>query len=393
MPHTTSDVLIIGGGVIGTSIAYFLSRRDVRVILLDKGELAGGTSGACDGLIFLQSKKPGLHLQLALASQQLYAALEEELPRPIGYQNKGGLVVLESEQEIESMRASVHRQQENGLEVSLLDRQQLLDMEPNLSPNLFGAAYSPLDSQVDPIALTQALALGAQAGGAELYPRTEVVGITRSTAGVAAVHTRQNRFQAKIVVNAAGIWTPTIGNMLGLTLPITPRRGQILVSEALPPLLGKSLLSARYLSAKYQTASQKTPQGGGVSMEQTERGNLLLGSTREFVGLNRKTTLSGLQTIARAAAGIIPKLRNVQIIRSFAGLRPYTPDGFPILGRVPECPGLIIAAGHEGDGIALAPITGRLISELIVDGSTSHPLEAFSYNRFVDTCAETEHSP
>ena len=381
--HTPrSDVLIIGGGVIGTSIAYFLSCRGVRVILLDKGELAGGTSGACDGLIFLQSKKPGLHLRLALASQELYAELEEELPRPIGYQNKGGLVVMEHESEIEAMQAYVHKLQENGLEVNLLDRQQLLEIEPCLSPKLFGAAFSPLDSQVDPIALTQALALGARERGAELVPRTEVLNITRTRVGMHAVHTRSERFETEILVNATGVWAPEIGTLLGLDLPITPRRGQILVTESLPPLLGKSLISARYMSAKYLTAGQEAPQGGGVSMEQTENGNLLLGSTREFAGMNPKTTLSGLQTVARAAAGIIPSLRDVQIIRSFAGLRPYTPDGFPILGRVPECPGLILAAGHEGDGIALAPITGRLIAELIVDGRPSLPIEAFSFERF-----------
>ncbi|MCF8109009.1 MAG: FAD-binding oxidoreductase, partial [Desulfohalobiaceae bacterium] len=280
MHTTTSDVLIIGGGVIGTSIAYFLSLLGIRVILLDKGELAGGTSGACHGLIFLQSKKPGLHLQLALASQELYAELEEELPRPIGYRNKGGLVVMERESEIEAMQAYVHKQQENGLEVRLLDRQQLLEIEPCLSPKLCGAAFSALDSQVDPIALTQALALGARERGAQLFPRTEVLNIARTRAGMHTVHTRSERFEAEILVNAAGVWAPEIGSLLGLDLPITPRRGQILVTESLPRLLGKSLISARYMHAKYQTAGQDGPQGGGVSMEQTENGNLLLGSTR-----------------------------------------------------------------------------------------------------------------
>ena len=393
MRHTTADVLIIGGGVIGTSIAYYLSCREIRVILLDKGELAGGTSGACDGLIFLQSKKPGLHLRLALTSQQLYAELAEALPRGIAYRNTGGLVVMENESDIESMQAHVQQQQVNGLDVRLLDRQQLLDIEPCLSPELFGAAFSPLDSQVDPIALTQALALGAQMRGARLCPRTEVLGITRTRDRVDAVQTRQERFQAGWVINAAGVWAPAINQMLGLRLPIIPRRGQILVSEPLPPLLGKCLLSARYMSAKYQAATLDAgQQNGGVSMEQSERGNLLLGSTREFVGFDRRTTLNGLQTIARSAAGIIPALRDVQVIRSFAGLRPYTPDGLPVLGRVSECPGLLMAAGHEGDGIALAPVTGLLIAELIADGAESLPLEAFSFDRFVEYTAG-EHSP
>lgn len=382
MANKTSDVLIIGGGVIGTATAYYLSRRKIRVVLLEKGELAGGTSGACDGLIFLQSKKPGLHLQMALKSQQLYQELAEQLPRSIHYQNKGGLVVMETEQDFKALQASVHTQQANGLEVDILDSRDLLAMEPHLSPKLLGASFSPLDSQVNPIAAAQALALGAQALGATILAGTEALDITRTSQGIDTVRTRQDRFQASIVVLAAGVQTPAIARMLGLEPPITPRRGQILVTESLPPLLGRCLLSARYLHAKYQTENGAGNQGGGVSMEQSESGNLLLGSTREFAGMNRRTTLSGLQTIARAAAGIIPALRDVQVIRSFAGLRPYTPDGFPILGRVPECPGLILAAGHEGDGIALAPITGRLIAELIADGVPSIPLDAFSYERF-----------
>ncbi|MFW6055480.1 MAG: NAD(P)/FAD-dependent oxidoreductase, partial [Thermodesulfobacteriota bacterium] len=168
MSPKTADALIIGGGVIGASIAYYLAWRQVRVVLLEKGELAGGTSGACDGLVFLQSKKPGIHLELALTSQKLFLELDRRLPVPIHYQNKGGLIVVESEEEQEAMQSHVQKCRSNGLDVSLLDRRDLLQMEPHLSPELLGAAYSPLDSQVNPISLTQGLALGAKDLGAEI---------------------------------------------------------------------------------------------------------------------------------------------------------------------------------------------------------------------------------
>ena len=377
----TADVLIIGGGVIGASIAYYLARRKVRVVLLEKGELAGGTSGACDGLVFLQSKKPGVHLELALTSQKLFQELDRQLPVPIHYQNKGGLIVVESEEEQEAMQAHVQNCRSNGLEVSLLDRRDLLQMEPHLSPELFGAAYSPLDSQVNPISLAQGLALGARDFGAQILTWTEVLDIECTGAKIEAVKTSHGRIQTRTVVNAAGIWAPAVARMAGIDLPISPRRGQILVTEPLPLLLGKCLLSARYIGAKYKPGLQ-SGTGGGVSMEQTESGNLLLGSTREFVGFDCRTTLSGLKGIAGACSRIIPALQDVLAIRSFAGLRPYTPDGLPILGRVPDKPGFILAAGHEGDGIALAPVTGLLIAQLITDGATDISLEAFSCGRF-----------
>ena len=122
--------------------------------------------------------------------------------------------------------------------------------------------------------------------------------------------------------------------------------------------------------------------GEGISIEQTENGNFLLGSTREFVGYDKRTTTNGLQRIAAKTAGIIPALEQVNVIRAFAGLRPYTPDGLPILGQVADVPGFFMAAGHEGDGIALSPITGELIAQMIVTGKSDFPLDAFRISRF-----------
>lgn len=382
MGGKSPEVVIIGGGVIGTSIAYYLACNKVQVTLLEKAELAAGTSGACDGLIFLQSKKPGLHLKLALRSQELFAELQEQLPVPIHYAPKGGLIVMESEPEIHALQENVETQQASGLDVRLLDRQELLQIEPNLGSQLLGAAYCAQDAQVNPIALVQGLALGARARGAVILPGTEVLDVHCTRQGMQTVSTSQGIFQAKTLVIAAGVWTPFLGKMAGLDVPITPRRGQLLVTEPEPPLLGKCLLSARYLAAKFWPVQQSRQQGG-VSMEQTEAGNLLLGSTREFAGFDRSTTLAGLRSIAKASTKIMPGLKNIKVIRSFAGLRPYTPDGLPILGPAPGLPGLVLAAGHEGDGIALAPVTGLLVAQLIQGQNLDFSLQEFGLERFV----------
>lgn len=377
----TADVLIIGGGVIGTAIAYYLSLRNVRVTLLEKGDLASGSSGSCDGLVFMQSKKPGIHLQLALESRERFGRLADDLPVDIEYRKSGGMVVIETDPERAAMETFVTRQRESGADVTLLDPDAARDREPHLSETIRGATWSPLDGQVNPLALTHGLALGAKRNGATILPHAPVNAFEVKGRRIVSVETDKGRFQADTIVNAAGVYAPAIGRMAGLEIPIKPRRGQILVTGPAAPLISSCMLSATYIAAKFDPA---LAQGGGesVSMERTESGNLLLGSTREFVGYDRRTTLTGIRGIAERTARIVPELRDVRIIRTFAGLRPYTPDGLPILGRVDALDNLIMAAGHEGDGIALSPVTGDLIAQLIADGRTAFPLDAFRLERF-----------
>jgi glycine/D-amino acid oxidase-like deaminating enzyme len=376
-----ADVVVIGGGVIGTAVAYHLARRKAKVILVEKGDLAAGSSGACDGLVFLQSKKPGIHLQLAMESRKRFSWLRDVLPLPIEYRECGGMVVIENEAEQQVMVQYARNQRNIGLDVRLLDTRAARKMEPELSPAIFGATYSPMDGQVNPIALTQALGLGAQQFGAQIMTRTRVTGICFNGGRVSGVETDRGRIFSDAVVNAAGAFAPLVGAMAGLHIPIRPRRGQILVTQAVAPLISRCMISARYIAAKYDPGL--AGQGDeGVSIEQTDNGNLLLGSTREFVGDDRRTTIDGLQRISRKTSALLPALSRVSVIRSFAGLRPYTPDGMPILGPVDGLPGFFMAAGHEGDGIALSPVTGHLIAQLILEDRTDIALDAFRLERF-----------
>jgi sarcosine oxidase subunit beta len=374
-------VVIIGGGVIGTAVAYYLARRGVRATLLEKGHMASGSSGACDGLVLLQSKKPGIHLRLAMESRTLFDRLMEDLPVSIEYRRGGGMVVIETEEEFRAMEHHVQEQRDTGLEVTLLDNAASRRIEPELSKSLAGAAYSSLDGQVNPIALTRGFALAARALGARIQSHTEVKGIRMQGGRVTGVETDQGLFPAAVVVNAAGVYAPQIGEMVGITVPIRPRRGQLLATAAVKPMVKGCFISARYIAAKHNPELAKG-KGEGIAIEQTESGNLLLGSTREFVGFDRRTTVEGLRGIACSTMAVLPALSGLNVIRSFAGLRPYTPDGLPILGPVQAVDGFMMAAGHEGDGIALSPITGELIAQVIAEGRTKIPLEPFRLERF-----------
>lgn len=381
MAWKSADVVIIGGGIIGAAIAYFLSCRKVNVILLEKSGIASGSSGACDGAVAMQTKKPGLHLKLALESQALLRRIQDQLPVPAEYEKSGGLIVMETEDEKTAMTQFVDAQRQAGLDVELLDHKQLRALAPPLSNHLIGAAYSPGDGKINPIALTLGFAMGAKQRGAEILTGTAVLDIAVEGRQISAVVTAAGRIETRTVVNATGVYASEIGRMLGIEIPIKPRRGQLLVTEARPDLLKPWLGSANYIAAKFNPQLAKEG-AGGVSIDQTQNGNLLLGSTREFVGYDRRTTAAGLKQIASRALRILPDLKHTHIIRAFAGLRPYTPDGLPILGKVEKIKGFIMAAGHEGDGIALSAVTGKLISELVLEGKADAAMDSLNLKRF-----------
>jgi sarcosine oxidase subunit beta len=389
MKPSQTDVVVIGAGIIGSSIAYHLARHKLRVTLLERGDITSGSSGACDGLVFLQSKKPGVHLQLAMESRRRFNHLVRQLPVPIEFKETGGMVVIETEDELTAMQQFLAQQREIGLDVSLLDGDQVHKLEPHLSEHILGATHSPLDGQVNPISLTLGFALGAKALGARVITGVGVHGFDTTAGRVSAVETEAGRFEADIAINAAGVHAPEIGALVGLDIPIKPRRGQIIVTAACPPMLKHCMISAKYIAAKFDPEIAMG-SGEGISIEQTENGNFLLGSTREFVGFDKRTTTDGLQRIAHKTASIIPALHEVNVIRAFAGLRPHTPDGLPILGPVDDVSGFFMAAGHEGDGIALSPITGELIAQMIATGKSDISLDAFRLSRFAVEAEKVE---
>jgi sarcosine oxidase subunit beta len=384
----TADVLIIGAGVIGASIAFHLTRHGIKPLLVEKSHPAAGSSGACDGLVFLQSKKPGLHLKLALESRRRFEGLVEVLGKSIEFKSPGGMCLIESGAELDAMQLFVAEQRRSGLEVDLIDGDEARRREPSLSNKVIAATFSQLDSQVNPYALTFAFLAAAKSAGARVSSGVEVRGVETAGGKATGVFTDDGRIRAPVVVNAAGALAAEVGRMAGLGVPITPRRGQILVTAAVPPLLRHCLISAQYVAAKFKPELAATG-GMGFSLEQADSGNILIGSTREFAGFDRRTTFDGLRTIARRIAPVIPALKHVPVIRSFGGLRPYTPDGLPILGKVAGLEGFIMAAGHEGDGIALSAITGELIADLIATGRTHIPLDAFRLERFGEKEAQT----
>jgi glycine/D-amino acid oxidase-like deaminating enzyme len=366
-----ANVIVIGGGIIGTAVAYCLAKRHHKVILLEKQNLAAGASGACDGTLFLQTKTPGPHLEMALKSIALYRTLGEELGYDLEYEPRGGMCLIEDEAQAELMRHTLDQQRQSGLNVELLDIKEARELEPMLGEHLWGATFCAADIQVNPLMVTRGFSRAARQYGADLRLGVAVTDLVITDGRVRGVLTDEGPIYGDCVVNAAAVWAPMLTQKYGYEPPIIPRRGQILVTEQLPPgTVRHLLLCACYLTAKHHPELLDMNQrqhrlGVGLIVEQTRSGGLLLGSTREFVGFDRHTTLDGIKAVADHICRLMPRLGRVNLVRAFAGLRPRTPDGMPILGPVQSLPGLIMAAGHEGDGIALAPITGQIIADCV----------------------------
>ncbi len=382
------DVIVIGGGIIGTASAYNLARRGRRVLLIEKNDLCTGTSGACDAYITPHTKKPGFHLALCLKSQEIWDGLEEELGADLEYQkNRGGFQPCENEIAYELVSNNAEELKAGGLEVKMMRIDEVRRYEPALSPSLVGALHCPSAGQVNPFKTVYAYVRQARALGAEILLHTTVEDLLFQEEAVVGVKTHRGDYYADMVVNCTGCWGAQIAAMAGLDFPIQPRRGQLVVTEPMAPLIHTTMQSGMYMVIKHHpeliTDERIKRLGCGYCIEQTRDGTILIGFTREFVGFDKSTTLEGIEVIIKDGCKYVPALRKAHAIRTFSGFRPFVPDGLPLIGPVRGVPGFFMAAGHEGDGIALSAVTGRLVAEMVVDGRPSFPIDAFSPNRFL----------
>lgn len=388
------DVVVLGAGVNGTSIAYELCKRGKRVALVDKVVLGAGASGSCDDMILLQSKKPGILLEMAFKSLELFQRLKSELKGDIEFENRGGTILIEDQDDLTIMEEFVANQNRFGLDVEIVDAKRLRSFQPYVSSQVIASTYSPRDSQVNPLALMRALLGSATALGLVFLRRTFPVSIEPRSSGWAVSLESGDLLETETVINATGAWAGDVMRLIGVNVPIKPRKGQVLVTEALPAVGRTNVWSARYIVSKLKPRvappesspgskpSAEARFGIGFAFTATHNGNYLVGSTREDAGFDKTTDPEALAILSNQVVHFFPVMRKINFIRSFAGLRPSTPDGMPFLGEVPGAPGFFVAAGHEGDGIALAPITGALVADLVEGRPPSFPLDAFRIDRF-----------
>ena len=377
---SSPDVVVVGAGVVGAACAYHLASAGVRVRLVDRSFIASGSSGACEGNVLQWDKELERELPLAMRSANLWEQLAAELPDDFEYDRKGSVVVAETEEEMIASAERARVLTALGVIGEVLDPEALRREEPHAALDLPGGVLYPGDAQLEPRLATAALARAAVRMGAEVQLETEVVRIVRDASGRAvAVETTKGTIPCGAVVVASGVWTTHVLETCGLSVPVTPRKGQIVVLERSPVVFRRKLSEAGYVAA---VEADDAALQIAMVVESTPSGTALLGSSRQHVGYDREVDLSVAGAIAKRAARFFPVLNNARALRVYAGLRPLTPDHIPIIGGFSEAPNIAVATGHEGAGIGLAPATGELICAWYTGAAPVVPLAWFSPDRF-----------
>ncbi|MFC9079335.1 NAD(P)/FAD-dependent oxidoreductase [Streptomyces sp. NPDC057062] len=373
----TCDVVVVGAGMVGAACALYAARAGLDVALVDRGPVAGGTTGAGEGNLLVSDKEPGAELQLALLSLRLWDELADELGPAVEYEPKGGVVVASAPEGLAALEGLAAEQRAAGVEAVDVPADRLHDLEPHLAPGLTGGVLYPQDRQVMPALAAAHL---VRASRARLLTGRTVTGVLRTRQGaVRGVRTDRGDVHAPAVVNAAGTWSGEVAALAGVTLPVLPRRGFVLVTEPLPPRVRHKVYAADYVAdvASDSAALQTSPV-----VEGTAAGPVLIGASRERVGFDRSFSLPVARALAAGATRLFPFLEQVRAMRTYLGFRPYMPDHLPAVGPDPRAPGLYHACGHEGAGIGLSTGTGHLIAQILGGGRPELDLTPFRPERF-----------
>ena len=382
MPKT-ADVVVIGAGVVGCSVAYYLAREGVNVTILERDAIGSGASAHATGSLSLLGAEfsPGPSFQIARASssefQQIVPELESATSMDLLYQRRPSLRLALDDEEVDLIKSLMVWQQPH-VKMHWIDAHEVHSIEPRLSPSIIGAVYEDESAQVDSYRLNLALGRGAELMGANILYR-EVTGLVTSGPTISGVKTASEDIHCGTVVVAAGTWSRAFTPWLGFPVPVRPMKGERLLlnypGEPLPVLISSPKRGHMISRMDGLTSVGST---GGRDYDQKE---LFWGE--EF---DRQPTESARLELLQRAIDVFPDLERAELVQQLAGSRPLSPDSKPIIGPVPGREGVLLATGHTTKGIHLGPITGRIITDYICRGSTRivSDMSEFLPERFAD---------
>ena len=393
------DVIVIGGGIAGASTAYHLAGYGRSVALLERGEIASEASGVNAGGIGALGwgHVPDLESYLTMGSLQIFKSLQLDLGYDIEFRQSGGLQVIQTQAQYEYARDRVISLKSRGYTAKLLSIDEARAIEPGLNPELLGAMYFPLRGQADPVKATRAFAHAARHLGAEILTGKEVTGISHGEDETYRIAASGDMFQANRLVLAAGAWCGPLGEMLGIRIPVVPVRGQMWATEPLPPRVFHSLSGVE--SYSHWSAD---PGGDGLTPpelthigelritrhlygRQTRDGEIIFGGDRKMVGYDRSVDMGGVETNFAHTAEVLPFLNELSISRTWSGLMPFSLDGKPIIGKIPQLENLYIVTGLASSGFGRGPMAGKLVADYIHTGHQPYVLAESDPARCVTT--------
>jgi sarcosine oxidase subunit beta len=358
----TADVVIIGGGIVGSSIAYHLAEAGcTKVIVLERESHQGkGSTGKSMGGVRAQFGTE-VNIRMSLYSIRFFSEYDEVVGHPSGYRPQGYLFVATSEPHMAYLRANYERQTKLGLEqVRFVDPESICEMVPQLrADDVIGGTFCETDGFVDPYSVMNGFMLRAASRGAALWRDAEVTGIGIDGAGVTSVRTTKGDITTRTVVNAAGAWAAGVAAMAGVELSVTPLRRMLVPTEPFP-LLPHNLPMVIDMS----TGFHFRPEGLGILMAWND--------PEETPGYKTAFDPAFIEKILTRAVDRVPCLETAEVNpkRAWAGLYEMTPDHHSILGPVLEVPGLYLANGFSGHGVMHSPATGKITADLILRGAT-----------------------
>lgn len=373
---SASDLIVVGGGLVGAALAYGAARAGARVALLDEGDDAFRASRGNFGLVWVQGKGYSLprYAQWTRRAANGWARLAADLLTDTGIdvqlRQPGGFHICFSEEELARRRARLqHIRAAVGGDhpFEMLDPHSLRSVMPHIGPDVAGASYTPMDGHVNPLKLLRALHAACRQHGVEHHAGRQCTRVSSLSGRGYEVEASGERFQAWRVVLAAGLGNRQLAAQIGLRVPVSPQRGQILVTERIGKFLAWPTTYVR----------------------QTDEGTVQLGDSMEDVGLDDGTTADVMTAIARRAVRAFPLLDGVRLVRAWGALRVMTPDGLPIYEESAECPGVFAVTCHSG--VTLAPVHAFDVAPWLLGGEPPDGLQAFTARRFDEPSAPLEH--
>lgn len=369
----TADVCVVGGGLIGTATAYYSAKAGLKVVLVEERELASGTSGVAFGGVSLaiysyaSARVPSTYVELSKASLSLYQRAQQEIGPPLDLDAPGSIDPFYNDEDSARGLERARGLMACGVPVEFIDYKQIKEIEPAVAPIAGHAIYCPVDAHVTPMGVVWAFAKAARQMGAEFLTHTHAEALISRGDRVVGVETSAGAISANTVVCAAGSGIPALAAGVGIQVPLDLARGQMFVTERIPPLL------RTYVH----------------NIKQTPAGTIVFGTTREpGVKDTTVTSVEGTHKMLKWASSLIPALANVKLLRSWAGLRLLPPDGYPIIGNPDGVEGLLLAVLHRG--VTLAPVIGSILTDLITDGKTAHDISPYRLSRFAPSALGAE---
>lgn len=363
----TTDVAVIGGGMMGSAVALGLVRRGMRVMILDEGDTAFRAARGNFGLVWVQGKGLGAphYARISRESARLWPefadVLQDESGIDIHFEQRGGLTLMLAEDDVAAKRrmmAELAPIAEPPIAYEIIDGDEARRRYPALGPKVIAACYSPADGHLNPLYLLRAMHRAIALRGGAIRGAGPVRSITAGRGGTFAIDHGSDRIEAARIVIAAGLGTQLLADMLGMTIPVAPQRGQVLVTARLPPMLDVPTLTVR----------------------QTDNGSVMIGESWEDAGLDDRTTPSVLGALAARAVRLFPGLDRAPVVRSWGALRILTPDGLPVYHHSAEHPGAFVVSCHSG--VTLAALHAERLARDIAQGSLTADFAAYDAGRF-----------